>query len=81
MPLGLPTNEGVKLKVETEIDYAARWLKANLTEGPQLSKILKLAAAERGIAERTLWRAKKMVGVKSFKKTQANGPWFWELIS
>jgi putative DNA primase/helicase len=37
-------------------------------------------AAEEGIAERTLRRAKKELGVKSYKeKGKTDGDWFWEL--
>lgn len=65
--------------MHTETDYAAAWLRTNLSDGARLSSEIKQEAFIEGIAERTLWRAKKVIGVRAVKKTTADGPWLWEL--
>lgn len=62
-----------------EVRYAADWLKKRLTKGPRLSSTLKQEAFGEGIALRTLWRAKRVLGVESHKQATADGPWFWKL--
>lgn len=64
-----------------EVDYAVQWLEKMLGRGPILSNKIRDEAQACGIAQRTLWRAKKQLGVRVGKKTTANGPWFWELHS
>jgi hypothetical protein len=51
-------------------------------EGPQTSKRDDVVeeAKEEGVAFETLKRAKKLLGVKSYKERgKADGDWFWEL--
>lgn len=62
-----------------ETTFAATWLENKLAGGPQLSAEIKRAASVDGIALRTLWRAKRQLGVEARKRTTADGPWFWKL--
>lgn len=61
---------------QTALDSACEWLDALLQDGPVLSKQVKDAAEEAGIAWRTLNRAKKILKVTS-EKTPSGG-WAWK---
>jgi len=75
------TSEELLMDEEGKERYSAKreakeWLIQALEDGPMpANKILNLAE-ENGIAERTLKRAKSILGVKSYKKDEG---WFWEL--
>ena len=63
----------------TERDEAAEWLRQALAAGPQRSKaLLEQAKETEGIAERTLRRAMKSVGVDAYRPKNP-GPWWWRL--
>jgi hypothetical protein len=52
----------------------------HLEAGPANSDNLIEEAKQEGIAEKTLRRAKKELGIKSRKQQgRTDGPWFWEL--
>ena len=62
-------------------DEAGEFLKEALANGPVLSaKLLKLAE-DRGIAARSLWRAKKTLSIKAKKEFGKKGAWLWEIPS
>jgi hypothetical protein len=46
-----------------KLQDAVEWLRLKLTNCSALSKSVQNEAAERGITERTLWRARKQLGV------------------
>ncbi|MFC1758617.1 AAA family ATPase [Planctomycetota bacterium] len=62
-------------------DEAIDWLQTRLADGPVEVKKLKKEASVDGIAERTLKRAKKELGVTSSREggTADSGFWVWEL--
>jgi len=51
------------------VGEAADFLRDHLCDGPVESKTVKSAAKDAGIAERTLWRAAKQLGVKTNDRT------------
>jgi len=59
-------------------DRAGGWLREQLANGPRRASDLMTAAAEAGIPEKTLYRAKEILRVQS-KKLQAGGTaeWYW----
>lgn len=59
-------------------DEAADWLADKLASGPVPSVEIKAAAKADGIAERTLERAKKRLGVEA-TRDGFGGPWVWRL--
>jgi len=64
--------------LRTERDDAVVWLKDALNEGPaKVTELIKNAKAC-GISERTLKRAKKDLGVESYKR-EFDGNWSWRL--
>jgi len=52
------------------------WLKAYLHDGPQPSQAIIEAAKAVGIPERTLWRAKELLGILAAKEGRN---WYWRL--
>lgn len=59
-------------------DRAGMWLHEQLQNGPRRATELFAAAAEVGIAERTLERAKEMIGVESHRaKRKGEAVWYW----
>ena len=60
------------------LEEAVDFLREALAEGPRTAKEIRREAREAGIADRTLARAKAILGVKS-RKTTGGGPWTWEL--
>ena len=66
----------------TAREEAEEWLRDFLADGPRPTTKVLPAAKKAGIAERTLWRAKQRIGVKSKKATGTlEGPWCWTLPS
>ena len=63
---------------QSAIDEAEEFLRAELASGPKLAKEMQAAARSLGIAERTLKRARKNVGVE-VAKDGYQGPWKWYL--
>jgi putative DNA primase/helicase len=57
---------------------AENFLRGYLENGPMPADQVKAAAKENGISERTLWRAKKQVGVVAEKGSYKEG-WRWRL--
>lgn len=57
---------------------AEAWLRELLADGPVEAGEIRKAARDNGIAERTLWRAKKAAGIKAMK-TGFNKGWIWSL--
>ena len=62
-----------------EIDTAKEFLQEILSDGPVLQSEIMGEAKPQGIAEKTLRRAKKQLGVKSTKKGFTDSKWRWEL--
>jgi len=65
-------------KREHQLSNAAKWLKQALQDGPQPQTLIQTAAEAVGIAERTLNRAKAMLGILS-SKSHGDGRWYWRL--
>jgi hypothetical protein len=57
-------------------DQAAEWLKGELADGPRASEDLFEQAKAIGIAKGTLWRAKKVLGIKARKVGLEAWEWF-----
>jgi len=57
---------------------AASWLRELLADGPVEAGEIRRAARDNGIAERTLWRAKKAAGIEALKTGFSKG-WVWAL--
>jgi hypothetical protein len=62
----------------TERDEAKDFLQEILADGRVLAETVKGQARKAGIAERTLARAKRDLGVKA-EKDGFDGPWYWSL--
>ena len=63
----------------TERDEAAAWLRQALAAGARPSRdVLEQAKETEGIAEKTLRRAMKVVGVDAYRPKNP-GPWWWRL--
>jgi RecA-family ATPase len=62
---------------------AAEFLNEVLARGPVAANQIKDEAKDAGISERTLWRAKKVLGVMAYREGgtggRGNGRWFWKL--
>jgi hypothetical protein len=66
----------------TERDEAAEFLRAELAGGPCPVREVRKAARDAGIADRTLERAKKALGVEAERVSHGNagaGEWLWSL--
>ncbi len=75
-PLEMSSDELLMQGTQQSLDIACAWLLAQLSAGPQPATNLQIAAAVEGIADRTLARAKKRLGVESTKKKDH---WVWSL--
>jgi putative DNA primase/helicase len=63
-------------------DEAKRLLGDMLAKGPVLKTEIEEAAEANGISEKTLYRAKKDLGVEAVKdRTKSDGKWYWQLLS
>lgn len=62
------------------LNEAKEFLLEVLTDGPMEGSEIEGQAKKAGISKKTLWRAKKSLGVKS-KKIAFDSPWFWRLPS
>jgi RecA-family ATPase len=63
-----------------QLDRAKRFLEEVLSDGPRLSSDVKDRAGKAGIANKTLWRAKEMLGIKASKERgNLSGEWWWRL--
>jgi hypothetical protein len=60
----------------TAADRAAAFLKRSLADGPQPAAPLIVTAKSEGISKRSLDRAKRLLGVRSY---QLSGRWWWAL--
>lgn len=67
----------VDAEERSAVDEAAEFLRDALGRGPVWSKQVKKEAREADIAEKTLFRAKKALGVRSVK--EGDGSWSWSL--
>lgn len=56
---------------------AVDYLRAALAEGSRAAKQLQRDAREAGISERTLWRAKRALGVRA-RRQVGGGAWVWD---
>lgn len=64
---------------ENSLAEAKQWLKDALHAGPKAAaELFDEAKNGEGISSRTLERAKKQIGVKSYRPS-VPGPWFWRL--
>ena len=61
-----------------KIAEAKAFIRHDLADGPQYASTLLEAAAERGIAEGTLYYAKRALGVES-RRHGYGGQWSWRL--
>ncbi len=71
--LKAPTDE----EDRSALSGAKEFLLAELTDGPMTAKQVEKSAGDAGIRERTLRRAKSMLGIRSTK--EADGSWTWSL--
>lgn len=77
---GLLRAEEKERERPSELQRAATWLRDRLAGGRVEANRVKADAAERGIAERTLDRAKIEVRVRSYPRGSGKGRrWYWEL--
>jgi len=80
--LGYPAEAGPEKRATQErrgaLGKAVGFLREALAGGPRTVEEIRRGAREAGIADRTLTRAKAILGVKS-RKTTGSGPWVWEL--
>jgi hypothetical protein len=62
---------------------AVEFLNDVLADGPVAASQVKEEAEDAGISERTLWRAKKVLGVLAYREGESGGRgkghWFWKL--
>jgi RecA-family ATPase len=65
------------VKNSLRIEDAAEFLREELSTGPMSSKDIMSRALKAGLSERTVWRAKKEVGVQAHKI--GGERWAWEL--
>jgi hypothetical protein len=72
----LPSREKAE---RSEKNKAIRFLEDLLKDGPVGSQVVIDAASQAGIAEKTLKRAKKQMGITSKKDSSYMGGWVWEL--
>ena len=63
----------------SEGEYAASFLRGVLSKGPIASKEVLRQADSIGIAERSLWRGKRLAGVKAIKSGYSPSYWIWKL--
>ncbi len=61
---------------KTALDDAVEFLRGELEDGPMAAKAIKKSARENGVAEKTLYRAKATLRVKSHKEVYG---WTWML--
>jgi DNA polymerase-1 len=71
-----PARRGAKGE---EREDASSFLKEQLGNGPREQEEIKAAAQAQSIAERTLFRAKKELKVRSFKVGFQDAKWYWAL--
>lgn len=82
---GLMDYEAIDAVVrKTKLDEAMEWLVFALKDGPVWTKTLQLKATEAGHSERTLRRAKELLGVTSKpgmgkKGESVDVKWYWDL--
>lgn len=74
----LVAGEDVDSEGATALDEACDFLAAELSKGGQTKRAIDAAARDAGVAQRTLKRAKKKLGVRSAKQ-HFSGEWLWEL--
>ena len=67
-PLDMSSDELLAQGTQQPVDIASAWLLAQLSAGEQPPINLQIAAAAEGIADRTLKRAKKRLGIVSSKQ-------------
>jgi hypothetical protein len=60
----------------TARDDAKEFLKNRLADGPMLSEVIEEAATAEGISRRTLFRAKRELGIAAVKSPD-DGKWRW----
>ena len=72
--IGATTKEARRLKIAEAMAFLQRFLGG----GPQLAEVALKAAAEAGIAEGTLYYAKRALRVTS-RHQSYHGPWVWAL--
>ena len=75
-PLEMTSDELMGQRNQQQLDVAYAWLAAQLSAGPQKAVAMQIAATMAGIADMTLRRAKKALGVVS--KQDSDG-WQWAL--
>ena len=75
-PLEITADELLAQGTQRSLDVACAWLLTQLSAGPQPAINLQIAAAAENIADRTLNRAKKRLGIASRKERDR---WIWAL--
>jgi putative DNA primase/helicase len=63
---------------KSSLDEAKEFLQEALNNGPVASKAIQTEARQAGVQERTLWRAKSLLGIKATKEGFSDG-WHWQL--
>lgn len=74
----LGTGEPRKDREAQQLGAAKRFLEEVLSNGTMPSSKVKAKAGEKGISNRTLWRAKEMLDIRASKE-RGTGEWFWRL--
>ena len=64
---------------QSALAQAVEFLRELLADGPVLGNDVTAAASAEGIAEKTLARAKKFLGIKPTKRKTKDGGWEWQL--
>jgi hypothetical protein len=65
-----------KSKSESQLDKAKRIIKDATANGAKSANEIFALAADEGISDKTMKRAKTLLNVHTFRK---NGMWFWEI--
>lgn len=64
---------------KSALEEACDFLRDLLSHGPVLQSSVKKLAQDSGIAEKTLYRAKNHLNIKSDKERKKDAPWYWFL--
>lgn len=69
----------MRLRLDTAVTAAARFISTELSGGPVASSALFQSAIAAGHSERTTRRAGRLIGVRVYKEHSPHGAWMWSL--
>jgi hypothetical protein len=75
----LASDEPASRSERRELEYAATFLRDLLADGPIASKQVMGDAKANGVAQRTLWRAKRELNISAARTKGQTGTWYWML--